>query len=79
MNITEFKIGSSFYCGNHEWRCTDIGTRVVTAINISEKLDVSWFKGPGYAVEEIVFDEEDQKGCTLIQPSHLKTVLLENI
>ena len=27
-------------------------------------IDPSWFKGPPYALEEHVFDEYDQKGCT---------------
>lgn len=29
-----------------------------------DALDPSWFHGPPYAVEEHVFDENDQKGCT---------------
>jgi hypothetical protein len=32
MNLSEFSIGVEFWCGEKKWRCTDIGTRVVTAI-----------------------------------------------
>ena len=32
MNRTEFSIGLEFLCNDKRWRCTDIGTRVVTAI-----------------------------------------------
>jgi hypothetical protein len=32
MNLSEFLIGVEFWCGEKKWRCTDVGTRVVTAI-----------------------------------------------
>jgi hypothetical protein len=32
MRHSEFVIGKSFWCGGKEWRCTDIGTRVIVAI-----------------------------------------------
>ncbi len=32
MNLNEFAIGVEFWCGEKKWRCTDVGTRVVTAI-----------------------------------------------
>lgn len=28
----DFVIGQEFWCGGKRWRCTDIGTRVITAI-----------------------------------------------
>ena len=66
MKKEEFKIGTEFYCGKRLWRCTDVGTRIITAICISEhEDDPSWFNGPPYAVAESVFDEYDQEGCTL--------------
>ena len=34
MKFSDFKIGESFKCSNHDYRCTDIGTRVVVAIRI---------------------------------------------
>jgi hypothetical protein len=30
----EFSIGGTFWCGGHQYRCTDIGTRVIVAIRI---------------------------------------------
>jgi hypothetical protein len=27
----EFQIGLQFWCGSKRWRCTDVGTRVITA------------------------------------------------
>lgn len=32
MNHSNFSIGLEFWCGDKRWRCTDIGSRVVTAI-----------------------------------------------
>jgi hypothetical protein len=37
MNLSEFSIGVEFWCGEKKWRCTDIGTRVVTAICIEPR------------------------------------------
>lgn len=80
MELGDFRIGESFwtYTGD-EWRCTDIGTRVVVAIKLgphevvttaangqtSTRLDddPSWFNGPPYAVEESVWDEDSIEVC----------------
>lgn len=32
MNHRDFSIGLEFWSGTKRWRCTDIGTRVITAI-----------------------------------------------
>ena len=32
MRHQSFHIGLEFWCGGKKWRCTDIGTRVITAI-----------------------------------------------
>jgi hypothetical protein len=34
MKHSEFRIGVEFWCGGKRWRCTDVGTRVVTAISL---------------------------------------------
>lgn len=62
MELSEFKIGDTFWTATGEWRCTDIGTRVVAAITL-DKDDPSWYNGPPYAVAEFVFDENDMGGC----------------
>ena len=36
MKRTEFFIGGIFWCGDKQWRCTDIGTRVIVAIRIDQ-------------------------------------------
>jgi hypothetical protein len=79
-----FVIGGEFRCGDQTWRCTDVGTRVITAICLDSvtvggsnpalyrALDRAqatrdgWFNGPPYAVPEVVFDEFDQAGCTIL-------------
>ncbi len=64
MKLSDFKIGETFICAGEKWRCTDIGSRVITAIcldDYSRKED--WYNGPPYAVNEYVFDELDQPGC----------------
>ena len=55
----DFYIGMEFLTETGTWRCTDIGTRTIVAIKISDHEDPSWFNGPPYAVQEHVFDEND--------------------
>jgi hypothetical protein len=62
MEFQDFVIGQSFWTATGEWRCTDIGTRIVAAIKI-DKDDPSWYNGPPYAVAETVMDEYDFGGC----------------
>jgi len=38
MNHGEFTIGETFWCGNRLWRCTDKGTRVITAICLDDNV-----------------------------------------
>lgn len=79
MEHGEFRIGASFWTATGEWRCTDIGTRVIVAIKLGPREivriddngqrttviddDPSWLNGPPYAVAESVFDEYDVGGC----------------
>ena len=66
MDIEEFKIGLEFHCGEKRWRCSDIGTRIIAAICVSDyEQDPSWLNGPPYACVESVFDEYDLPSCTL--------------
>jgi hypothetical protein len=58
-------VDEAFWCGGHQWRCTDIGTRVITAIKLELEDEPSSYNGPPYAVAEMVFDEYDIEGCTL--------------
>jgi hypothetical protein len=64
MEHKDFGIGDEFETDTGRWRVTDIGTRTVIAIRISDHQDdPSWFNGPPYAVKEVVFDEDDVHGC----------------
>ena len=60
MKHADFVIGTLFHtCTGQHWRCTDVGTRTILAIELKPDLDDSWFNGPPYAVAEIPFDEHD--------------------
>lgn len=63
MEHGDFAIGKEFQTAAGIWRCTDIGTRTIVAIKISDRDDPSWLNGPPYAVAEMVFDEGDLDGC----------------
>lgn len=68
MIKSDFYIGLEFWTYYKRFRCTDVGTRVIVAIELDNREDQSWFDGPPYAVEEIVFDENDFAGCFLQKP-----------
>jgi hypothetical protein len=66
MRHEEFKIGMEFTAAGSlsgRWRCTDVGTRAIVAIQIEPGNDPSWCDGPPYAVAEFVFDEDDIVAC----------------
>ncbi|BBO99304.1 hypothetical protein [Sulfuriferula nivalis] len=66
MKLSDFYIGLEFFASaGFVWRCTDVGTRTITAIQIEADRDASWYKGPPYLVTETVFDEHDLPGCYL--------------
>ncbi len=62
MLHTDFKIGDEFITATGTWRCTDIGTRTMIAIKISDYDDPSWFNGPPYVIVKHVFGEDDLSG-----------------
>jgi hypothetical protein len=67
MDHKDFMIGAYFRCGLFTWCCTDVGTRVITAVQVTPNAheDPTWLSGPPYALSELVFDEDDQRGCTV--------------
>ncbi len=71
MRHQDFVIGTEFFTGSGRWRCTDIGTRVIVAIQLNAR-DPSWYNGPPYAVAEMAFDEYDLEGCSL-DPTEFNT------
>ena len=64
-----FPIGCEFECGGtgKRWRCTDIGTRVIVAIQVDNEAEED-LCGPPYGVAETTFDEDDQQVCVRIIP-----------
>jgi hypothetical protein len=62
MKKAEFQIKREFFTASGRWMCTDVGSRVITAIK-KDMPDDSWYSGPPYAVVETTFDEHDQAGC----------------
>jgi hypothetical protein len=77
MNHTEFRIGLGFYSATGTWRCTDVGTRVITALKLGQP-DPKLYDGPPYAVGEFVFDEEDQGAASLRPQKLVVTGVLES-
>ena len=60
MKITDFKIGTTFQtCTGQVWKCTDVGSRTILAIELNPKLDSVWLAGPPFVVPEVVFDERE--------------------
>ncbi len=64
MKKNDFKIGLEFYTSSGQWRCTDIGTRTICAIQLNQE-DSRKYNGPPYSIPEVVFDEYDFAGCSL--------------
>ena len=65
MKHSDFEIGKYFTTaeGTILWKCTDIGTRTIVAIEIDVGADDDKYKGPPYSVVEVVFDTYDFPAC----------------
>lgn len=76
MKLEDFNIGELFFAqAGFMWKCTDKGTRTITAIRIENNKKLDWYFGPPYMVEEVVFDENDMLICVKkIEGLTLKTV-----
>ena len=59
MNHSDFKTGETFSCGGRRWRCTDVGSRIIAAVNLD---DESLAEGPPYAGCELVFERGRHEG-----------------
>jgi hypothetical protein len=44
MELDQFTINEEFLCGGRRWRCTDIGTRVVAAILMDPKAEMTFMR-----------------------------------
>ncbi|GAB2876082.1 hypothetical protein GCM10027093_09480 [Paraburkholderia jirisanensis] len=72
MKHSDFRIGLRFLgAAGHPYLCTDVGTRIITAIAIPDPDFVPswdapiWFQGPPYILSEEVFDEQRINRCQL--------------
>ncbi len=68
MNHSDFGLGAEFFTPAGKWRVTDIGTRTIIAIRITqnwEPIADCWLNGPPYTVAEHVFSENDFAACYL--------------
>lgn len=80
MKHKDFQIGTVFCTSvGIPWRCTDVGTRTITAIELTPGKDVSWFNGPPYAVAEQVFDEHDFPICAIYSEAGEIALIQERI
>ena len=53
MKHSDFKIGLEFRTAAGRWRCTDVGTRIITAISLEPRNKVrSYINESGERVEE---------------------------
>ncbi|CAD6548662.1 hypothetical protein LMG27952_04765 [Paraburkholderia hiiakae] len=77
MKPSDFHTGLEFLCGPFWWRCTDVGTRTVTAIRLDED-DPVWYRGPPYMVDEVVFDEVELEGAYLSEEDKILASLDES-
>jgi len=64
MKKEEFQLGQEFYTETGKWQCTDIGTRVIVAIQLNQE-DSSNYNDPPFSIAEYVFDETDIESCSL--------------
>lgn len=66
MKHSDFTIGEDFFNAVGKWRCTDVGTRTITAVRWPDEEELpltcdveAWLSGPPYMLKEVVFDEAD--------------------
>lgn len=60
MKRADFHVGLIFNTAIGRWKCTDVGTRTISAIHLDDPehgQDPRWTEGPPYGLEEKVFDE----------------------
>lgn len=80
MKIEDFKIGECFYgLAGFKWRCTDKGSRTITAIMIDPEKGEEWYIGPPYSVNEEVFDEKDMVNCIVEGPAAFNEMIKSRV
>ncbi|WP_199099494.1 hypothetical protein [Dyella sp. ASV21] len=78
MNHADFHIGLEFVASaGFRWRCTDVGTRTILAIQL-DRDNPGWYQGPPYIAKEVVFDEKDIERCHFTNAEALKAAFHEH-
>jgi hypothetical protein len=78
MKHSDFHIDLEFMgTAGFWWRCTDIGTRTITAIQL-DRDDPNWYRGPRYIAEEVVFDEHEIAACHLSDEEAIRAAIHEH-
>lgn len=78
MKLADFHIGLEFLgSASFRWRCTDVGTRTIAAIQLDHE-DPNWYQGPPYIAKEVVFDEEAIEDCHLTENEAIRSAIREH-
>ena len=78
MKHADFYIGLEFVgSAGFRWRCTDVGTRTILAVQLDSS-DGNWYVGPPYIAKEEVFDEHEITRCHLTNKEALASAVLEH-
>lgn len=78
MKHADFHIGLEFVgSAGFRWRCTDVGTRTILAIQL-DRSDAQWYQGPPYIAKEVVFDEQEIMRCHLTNADALAAAVSEH-
>lgn len=78
MKHADFHVGLEFLGrAGFRWRCTDVGTRTILAIQL-DRNDPHWYQGPPYIATEVVFDEQEIRGCHLTNDDALAAAVLDH-
>ncbi|WP_445147376.1 hypothetical protein [Dyella sp. Tek66A03] len=75
MKLADFHIGLEFVASaGFRWRCTDVGTRTILAVQL-DRDNPDWYQGPPYIAKEVVFDEKDIERCHLTNADALEAAI----
>lgn len=75
MDHSEFQIGLEFWCSSRQWRCTDVGSRVVVAIRVDSAEITRVGDGVPHETRTLTRSEAEAEGCFTGPPY----MVLENV
>lgn len=71
MKREEFKIGHRFKCGSRVWMCTDVGTRIISAVCLTVSRANDWARSLPEEIQDKMW-EESETSTPEVDPSWLK-------